>query len=65
MSQCSDVLKMLKHSRGRGITQFDAIRVGILRLAARIKDLRDAGHQIETIPEHHHNGTHARYVLRG
>jgi len=36
---------------------------GIIRLAARIHDLRQQGHEIETINEPHNGGTHARYVL--
>lgn len=49
MTQTERVLDLLR-SRGRaGVTALDALSVvGSFRLAARIKDLREGGHDIET-----------------
>ena len=47
-SQNTLILEHLK--RGRKITPLHAMGVfGVYRLAARIKELRDAGHNIETV----------------
>lgn len=50
-----------------GITPRDAMTFGCYRLAARVKDLREAFGQeaVETLSERHEGGTHARYVWRG
>lgn len=47
MSQCDDILH---HMQAKGpITPIEALNdYGCFRLAARIKDLREAGHDIET-----------------
>lgn len=44
--------KILKHlERGWGITPITALqKYGCFRLAARIKDLRDEGYNIKTVP---------------
>lgn len=58
------VLSLLKRRRAKGVTQIDAMQQGVWRLAARVYDLRKAGHEIETICESHGTGEHARYVLK-
>ncbi len=60
MSQTTDILDMLK--RGP-VTAMDALhQAGCFRLAARIADLRQQGHHIETIEV---NGKHiAQYTLK-
>lgn len=47
MSQCSDILQ---HMQSKGpITPIEALNdYGCFRLAARINDLREAGHDIKT-----------------
>lgn len=46
-SQCDQILSYLKS--GRSLTPLVALeRIGTLRLAARVKELRDSGHQIKT-----------------
>ena len=62
MSQCEQILGMLK--RGP-ITAMDALqKAGCFRLAARIADLRQAGHHIET-ETIEVNGKHiAQYQLK-
>ena len=48
MSQNNAILSHLKSARS--ITPLQALRLfGCLRLAARIQDLRDSGHRIETM----------------
>ena len=48
-SQCEMLLDLLKVRGDRGVTWPDALAdVGTARLAARIKDLRDEGENIET-----------------
>lgn len=67
-SQNNMVLAMLE--QGRALTQQDVLPLGIFRLGARIKDLRDRGYQIETesVSFKHkltgHKGYCARYRLR-
>jgi len=63
MSQCDDILAHLK--RGP-ITAIDALnRYGCFRLAARIKDLRAQGYDIETRNLDLPNGkTVAQYFLK-
>jgi len=59
--------KILDHLTHRGpITAMDALNYyGCFRLAARIKDLRDAGHDIKSSPTRTHAGrTIAEYTLR-
>ena len=61
MSQNQTILTHLKND---SITQKDAVsRYGCYRLAARISDLKDRGHDIVTIMEPHNGGAHARYYL--
>lgn len=63
MSQRTDILAHLK--RGRSITALDALQqFGCFRLAARIAELRQMGHEIEMEFEPHDGGKHAKYVLR-
>lgn len=66
MSQTDRILGLL-HSRPEGITAVDALEiVGSFRLAARIKELREAGNEIVTREETLPNGKRiARYVLIG
>jgi len=65
--QPAQVMGHLRRKKS-GITQkgdADQWKPAVGRLAARIKDLREAGHHIETImePNTHNRGRHARYVL--
>jgi hypothetical protein len=47
MSQSQQVLAYLKH--GATINPIMALRhLGVMRLAARVKELRDSGHDIKT-----------------
>lgn len=64
MTQTDAILTALKE--GRTLTPLDALsEFGCLRLAARVRDLRDAGHPIETTIEKNDNGKRfARYALR-
>lgn len=63
MSQCRDILKMLE--RGP-VTAIDALQqAGCFRLAARIADLRAAGHDIQTNTITTTTGKHiAQYTLK-
>lgn len=62
MSQCDQILGMLKSGP---VTAMDALqKAGCFRLAARIADLRQAGHHIET-ETIEVNGKHiAQYTLK-
>ena len=62
MSQNSQILSHLK--RGRAITPREAlILYGVMRLAARVNDLRAKGHQITTTPIHRGDKVFASYSL--
>ena len=62
-TQCEQILQRLK--TGRTLTPVDALNdFGCFRLAARVKDLRDCGHDIVTIRESQGEKTFARYLLR-
>jgi hypothetical protein len=68
MTQNDLLLAELRARGRRGMTPRDAMRietadgiVSIYRLAARVKDLRDRGHDIRTA--HDPSGPHARYIL--
>jgi hypothetical protein len=63
MTQTAQILEMLK--RGP-VTAMDALNTcNCFRLAARIKDLRDAGHEIETTTIETQSGKHvAQYHLK-
>lgn len=62
MTQNEEVLVALRH---RSLTPYDAARFGCLRLAARVKDLRDQGHQIHTeIVKNVTGKRYARYTLK-
>lgn len=64
MSQSDAILEHLK--AGNSITPVDALRdFGCFRLAARIDDLRQRGHDIETVTEKRNGKKYARYLLRG
>ncbi len=61
MSQAQDILEHMKISP---ITPIEALnKFGCLRLAARIKDLKDLGHQIVTLTAEKNGKKFARYVL--
>ena len=64
MSQTSTVLAHL--TRGSHLTPLEAIGLyGIYRLAARIYDLRTAGHKINTVVKNDTRGRpYARYTLQ-
>ena len=63
MTQCEQILDHLK--RGKTITQVDAFNeYGCWRLAARIADLRQAGHDVLTVMESQGEKVFARYQLR-
>ena len=63
MSQETQILQMLKSSP-KGITAMEALeKAQCFRLAARIKNLRNAGHDIETKHESKNGKTSARYWL--
>lgn len=62
MTQNQQILELLKS--GRKLTALDALaEVGCFRLAARIKDLRDTGHKIITLPVKVNGKRYARYEL--
>lgn len=63
MSQNQQILDHLKNNPS--ITPLEALqKFGCFRLAARIHDLRDKGHEIETYTMEDEHGTkYARYVL--
>lgn len=63
MSQADDILEYLRE-HPEGITPLEALdRFGCMRLAARVSDLRRAGHDVVAVNERHAGGTHARYRL--
>ena len=64
-NQSVQVLHLLRQRGRDGITQMQAlVEAGTMRLAARIKDLRDKGHRIETRIEKTPRGARiARYIL--
>jgi hypothetical protein len=48
MSQAKEILQYLK--QGRSLTPADALhKFGCFRLAARVDDLRKAGHDVKTV----------------
>ena len=65
-SQTRRVLDLLRSQADEGVTALDALQiVGSFRLAARILELRDEGHDIVTHWETTPTGKRcARYVLR-
>ena len=63
MTQTETILAHLQ--AGESITPLDALRdYGCFRLAARIKDLRDAGHDVQMVLEGDGEKKWARYSLR-
>ncbi len=57
--------QILAHLRKGTLTPIDALNnSGVFRLAARVKDLRDQGHDVVTIRETQGEKTFARYMLR-
>jgi hypothetical protein len=51
---------------GRDITPLEALdQYGCFRLAARVSDIREEGHDIETIIEERNGKRYARYRLVG
>ena len=62
-TQCEAILKHLQ-TRGT-LTPIDALNeYGIFRLAARVLELREAGHNVVTIRESQGEKVFARYLLR-
>ena len=63
MSQAIQVLNYLK--AGNRLTSLEAVKLfGTLRLAARILDLRDKGHQIESVTVDRQGKKVAQYFIR-
>ena len=63
MKQTEHVLKLLRE-RPQGLTAMDALNeVGTMRLAARVKELRDQGYVINTTLEKRNGKKFARYRL--
>jgi len=60
MSQNEEILSMLKKGP---ITALDAAKIGCMRLAARVHDLRMQGHVITTEPVSVRGKQFARYYL--
>lgn len=68
MSQCEVILQHLRQNR-EGITPLDALNYyGIMRLGARVWDLKAEGHDIKTETVRKKRGKkniqYARYVLK-
>lgn len=62
-SQCKQVLKHLK--KHKSIMPLQALNLyGIYRLASRVNDLRNLGHNIDTKMIYQHPVKFARYVLK-
>lgn len=62
MSQSIQILSYLK--AGNRLTSLEAVKLfGTLRLAARILDLRDKGHQIESVTVERQGKKVAQYHL--
>ena len=60
----TDAILFLLERRPQGITPLYALEhAHCYRLAARIAELREAGHTIVTLHERHEGGYHARYQL--
>lgn len=66
MTQTAAILDLLLEQGDAGVTPGLAqMEIGTMRLAARIKELRDAGHDIVNVGWTTPSGKHvARYVLR-
>ena len=63
MKQTEHVLKLL-NERPQGLTAMDALNeVGTMRLAARVKELRDQGYVIKSTLEKRNGKKFARYRL--
>lgn len=63
--QTVQILQFLKDAGPAGVCSNTFLRLFIARAAARIHDLRSAGHMItsQRCVEHSHRGNVARYVL--
>ena len=62
MTQREEILRHLK--RGHGLTAIDALKFwGCMRLAARIDELRDMGHDIHTTLINRGGKRYAQYRL--
>ena len=61
MTQREQVLHMLEQAGERGVTTADFLRAYMPRFSARIKELRDAGHRIDT---ERVGPSSSRYTLR-
>lgn len=63
MTQAGVILALLR-IRPQGITPLDALNeLGCMRLAARIRDLREQGHHIRMTRESRNGKSYARYQL--
>ena len=62
MTQNAMILGLLERHPG-GLTPAMAVKFGCYRLAARVAELRAAGHAIVTVRERHESGYHALYQL--
>ena len=57
--------QIIKHLKKKSITPMEALQLyGCFRLAARINDLRKAGHKIETILMQDADRRYAKYKLK-
>lgn len=65
MTDNEKILEYFEKHKGKGITNKDAMEMGIARLSARISELRKKGFVIRTDDEPNvtKRGTHARYFL--
>ena len=64
MNQRDQVLAMLKAAGPAGVHSFELLQAGLPRAAARIVELRQAGHVIVSKPERLHGGARGcRYRL--
>jgi hypothetical protein len=61
MSQTHQILTYIRENGS--ITPQEAYRLGCMRLAARVDDLKHRGHKIEKIMEHKRGKRYARYYL--
>lgn len=62
MTQNEEILKALRN--GDILTSIDALnQFGCFRLAARVKDLRDEGHNVKTIMRERNGKRYAAYYM--
>lgn len=64
MTKKERILALLQERQGLGLTALESLQLaGTMRLAARVKDLRNDGHQIDTEIIDVHGNHVARYRL--